>query len=77
MVSLPGSPLGRVTPNARTGDSETPAAALHGQADDDRRWDVELIGVTRRFGGVTAVDDLTLRIEAGSVYALLGPSGCG
>ncbi len=39
--------------------------------------DVELLGVSRRFGSVVAVDDLTLRIEHGSFYSLLGPSGCG
>ena len=33
--------------------------------------------MTRRFGDVTAVDTLTLSIEAGSFYSLLGPSGCG
>jgi len=40
-------------------------------------YDVELRGVTRRFGQVTAVDDLTLSIEHGHFYSLLGPSGCG
>ena len=39
--------------------------------------DVRIEGVTKRFQDVTAVDDLTLDIEAGKFYALLGPSGCG
>jgi ABC-type sugar transport system ATPase subunit len=34
-------------------------------------------GVTKRFGDVTAVDDLTLEVEAGESLVLLGPSGCG
>ncbi|MBJ3777844.1 ABC transporter ATP-binding protein [Acuticoccus mangrovi] len=34
-------------------------------------------GVTKRFGSVVAVDDLTLDIHAGEFFALLGPSGCG
>ncbi len=38
---------------------------------------VELIGVTKRFGAVTAVDRMTLRIANGTFYSLLGPSGCG
>jgi spermidine/putrescine transport system ATP-binding protein len=38
---------------------------------------VRIEGVTKRFQDVTAVDDLTLDIEAGKFYALLGPSGCG
>jgi len=44
---------------------------------DGVRFDVELLSVTRRFGTVAAVANLTLRIEAGSFYSLLGPSGCG
>jgi putrescine transport system ATP-binding protein len=34
-------------------------------------------GVTKRFGGFTAVDELSLDIRAGEFFALLGPSGCG
>jgi putrescine transport system ATP-binding protein len=33
--------------------------------------------VTKRFGGVVAVNDLSLDIRAGEFFALLGPSGCG
>jgi len=33
--------------------------------------------VTRRFGGVTAVDALSLEVRASEFLALLGPSGCG
>jgi multiple sugar transport system ATP-binding protein len=38
---------------------------------------VELRRVTKRYGAVTAVSDLTLTVEKGSFTALLGPSGCG
>ncbi|MGH8892905.1 MAG: ABC transporter ATP-binding protein [Actinomycetes bacterium] len=38
---------------------------------------LRLEGVTKRFGGFVAVDDLTLTIPSGSFFALLGPSGCG
>src|SRR5439155_15413594 len=38
---------------------------------------VELLGVTKRFGDVTAVDGMDLRIADGAFYSLLGPSGCG
>ena len=38
---------------------------------------VELRSVSKRFGDFTAVDDLSLEIEAGEFFTLLGPSGCG
>jgi len=34
-------------------------------------------GVTKRYGGFTAVDDLTLDVYEREFFALLGPSGCG
>jgi spermidine/putrescine transport system ATP-binding protein len=39
--------------------------------------DLRLVGITKRFGGFTAVDDLHLTVPQGSFFALLGPSGCG
>jgi len=39
--------------------------------------DVRLDGVTKRFGEVTAVDDLSLTINRGEFFSMLGPSGCG
>ena len=47
--------------------TEAPAAAA----------DVRIEGVTKRFDGVVAVDDLSLEIPRGSFFAMLGPSGCG
>ena len=38
---------------------------------------LRIASVVKRFGGVTAVDDLSLDIAAGEFFALLGPSGCG
>ena len=38
---------------------------------------VELRRVTKRYGAVTAISDLSLTVENGSFTALLGPSGCG
>jgi len=38
---------------------------------------ISIRNVTKRFGAVTAVDDVTLDIQQGEFFALLGPSGCG
>ncbi|WP_152041220.1 ABC transporter ATP-binding protein [Salinigranum salinum] len=38
---------------------------------------VHLDGITKRFPGVVANDDVTLRVEEGSVHALLGENGAG
>ncbi|MCF8481840.1 MAG: ABC transporter ATP-binding protein [Rhodospirillum sp.] len=42
-----------------------------------KRGAVELVSVTKRYGGTTAVDAITLKIPAGGYCCLLGPSGCG
>jgi osmoprotectant transport system ATP-binding protein len=39
--------------------------------------EVEFDHVSRRFGGVVAVDDLSLSVPAGKICVLVGPSGCG
>lgn len=38
---------------------------------------VELTNITRRFGDFTAVNNLSLQIEQGSIYGFLGPNGSG
>jgi ABC-type multidrug transport system ATPase subunit len=38
---------------------------------------IDLRGVTRRFGDLVAVSDVTLEIPEGSVFGLIGPNGAG
>lgn len=38
---------------------------------------LEVIGVTKYFGGLTAVYDVSIRIEEGEIVALIGPNGAG
>ena len=38
---------------------------------------LEASNVTKRFGGLTAVDDLTFSIPAGSIVSIIGPNGAG
>src|SRR4051812_48980887 len=39
--------------------------------------DISLDSISKRFGELAVIEDLSLRIESGIFYALLGPSGCG
>jgi branched-chain amino acid transport system ATP-binding protein len=38
---------------------------------------LEAVGITKRFGGLTAVDDVSVETNAGSIAALIGPNGAG
>jgi spermidine/putrescine transport system ATP-binding protein len=55
--------LGRSGMDKHDGDGEIPS--------------VELRGVSKRFGELVAVDDLSLDLARGEFFTLLGPSGCG
>src|SRR6185437_7109249 len=43
----------------------------------DGAYDVELRAVTKRFGSLTAVNAVNLKVRKGEFLSLLGPSGCG
>ena len=53
----------------------TSAAARHDTA--SREVSLELIGLTRRFGSVVALDGLTFGVPPGQVFGFLGPNGAG
>ena len=38
---------------------------------------LELQGLTKRYGGIVAVDNVTLAVESGEVRAIIGPNGAG
>ena len=38
---------------------------------------IEIDGLTKRYGGTLAVDDLTFSVEPGKVTGFLGPNGAG
>jgi ABC-2 type transport system ATP-binding protein len=38
---------------------------------------IEVSGLTKQYGNLTALDKLSFRVESGSVFGLLGPNGAG
>jgi len=43
----------------------------------ERALEVSVLGMTKRFGAFTALDDVSMRVAAGSFHALLGENGAG
>ena len=78
--ALRGSPLtASTTPDQPTFaiDRDAPSSPSPTTHANGAHPDVEILGVTKRFGDVTAVDKMDLSIARGEFYSLLGPSGCG
>lgn len=38
---------------------------------------IEMRGVSKRFGSISVVEDVTLTVPSGTILGLIGPSGCG
>jgi len=62
-------------PAARGGRTAT--ASLAAQERSGGAPSLETIGVTRRFGGVNAVDDVSIRVAPGEIVGIIGPNGAG
>ena len=50
-------------------------SAVRGRTDS--KFAIRIDGLTKRFGGITAVDDLSLTVPPGEVFGFLGPNGAG
>ncbi|HUP29111.1 MAG TPA: ABC transporter ATP-binding protein, partial [Usitatibacter sp.] len=38
---------------------------------------IDVVGLTKRFGSKTVVDDFSMRVPKGAIYGFLGPNGSG
>jgi putrescine transport system ATP-binding protein len=78
---------GKIAGDADSAQAEPQADAVPAEEPDPATPELPVIapdmpllridGVVKKFGGVRAVDRLSLDIRAGEFFALLGPSGCG
>src|SRR5712692_4770468 len=59
------------------GDSPTAGSRSSPAPARSRKKMLKIEGLTKRYGSVTAVDNLDLEIVEGEFFTLLGPSGCG
>ncbi|MEY2450041.1 MAG: hypothetical protein QOH79_3517 [Acidimicrobiaceae bacterium] len=57
--------------------SDATAARAEAKSLDDQPTVLEVNGLTKRFGGITAVDDVTFELRQGEILGLIGPNGAG
>jgi ABC-2 type transport system ATP-binding protein len=57
------------------GDPLHAQSAVHGRTDLNSA--IRINSMTKRFGDIVAVDELSLTVEAGEVFGFLGPNGAG
>ena len=50
---------------------------MHAEGINACEYAVEMIGITKRFPGIVANDNITLQLKKGEIHALLGENGAG
>ncbi len=70
MVLTPAQPPG-------TASARLNASPAYGATSAPERSGLEVLDLTVRFGGLTALDDVTVRASAGVITGLIGPNGAG
>src|SRR5271166_782990 len=74
----PAATLSRVVaPSWRSANRHSPGLERAEQPGGSGVASVELRGLTKRYGELAVVNDISLTIEHGRLACLLGPSGCG
>jgi branched-chain amino acid transport system permease protein len=73
---LPGGIVGLIE-RWRAGTLRMPALTGQARRDVSAGAILELSSVRKSFGGLTAVDDVSLTVESGEILGLIGPNGSG
>jgi ABC-type branched-subunit amino acid transport system ATPase component/MFS family permease len=70
---------GAASTSGGAGEKPTRARSRARETTDlaDAKPILQMTGVTKRFGGITAVDDTTLMLKDGEILGLIGPNGAG
>jgi len=68
---------GEPRPLARSGGLGAPPARARSNGRPDGEVVLEAVGLSKRFGGIRAAEDLTLQLRRGQVTGLIGPNGAG
>ncbi len=72
-VFLEGAASGK----SANGKATLPARARRRATGAERATVLEVTGLTKRFGGITAVDDVSFTLREGEILGLIGPNGAG
>jgi len=57
--------------------SQIQGSMVEEQPEDDQNYSINVKGVTKKFGALTAVDNLSFAVRKGEIAGFLGPNGSG
>jgi branched-chain amino acid transport system ATP-binding protein len=72
-----GAPAASTNGSRRSPKAAAEAATARMAAFGDAPIALEAVGLTKRYGGVTAVDDVSFTLREGEVLGVVGPNGAG